>query len=206
MWVTLIRGTKVADLPQPTFAESSGVLGASQEVGVQVPEDFSDWLCSQRDGLLRSALMLTGQPSLAEDLVQEAAVKVAQRWARLRGDHPTAYARRIIYRDHVSWWRRQRERPVDQVPDWVAPDAGVGVEVQLVLVQALARLPRGQRAVIVLRYLDDLTERETADVLGVSVGTVKSQAHAALHALRRQPGLEGLLGTYEREQESGSRD
>ncbi len=160
------------------------------------PEDFTHWLLGQRTGLLRSATLLTGDPGLAEDLVQEAAVKVAARWERLRNEHPTAYARRIVFRDHASWWRRRRETP-GGAPGEVARDraeAGRDAEARHVVLAALATLPRGQRAVVVLRYFDDLTERQAAEVLGVSVGTVKSQAHAALSRLRDHPDLRGLVG------------
>lgn len=157
------------------------------------PEDFSDWLVGQRSALLRSATLLTGDRATAEDLVQEAAIKVAARWERLRDQHPTAYARRILYRDHATWWRRRRrERPGEVDRDRAAH--GPDHEQRSVVLAALAELPRGQRAVVVLRYFDDLTERQTADVLGVSVGTVKSQAHAALSRLRARPELRGLVG------------
>jgi RNA polymerase sigma-70 factor (sigma-E family) len=157
-----------------------------------VPEDFSDWLIGQRSALLRSALLLTGDLAAAEDLVQDAAIKVAARWDRLRDQQPTAYARRILYRDHASWWRRRRETPtaVDQDQPIPGPDH----EQRSVLLGVLAGLPPGQRAVIVLRYFDDLTERQTADLLGVSVGTVKSQAHAALTRLRSHGELRDLVG------------
>jgi RNA polymerase sigma-70 factor (sigma-E family) len=164
---------------------------------VRAPEDFTDWLLAQRTALLRSATLLTGDPGLAEDLVQEAAVKVAARWERLRDEHPTAYARRIVFRDHASWWRRRRELPAgapgEVARDRAAPPAR-DTEGRHVVLAALATLPRGQRAVVVLRYFDDLTERQTAEVLGVSVGTVKSQAHTALGRLRDHPDLRGLVG------------
>lgn len=160
------------------------------------PPDFSDWLLAQRSALLRSALLLTGERATAEDLVQEAAIKVAARWERLRDQHPSAYARRIIYRDHATWWRRRRETPAASTGE-VGGDRPVDPpdhEQRSVLLDALAELPRGQRAVVVLRYFDDLTERQAAEVLGVSVGTVKSQAHAALARLRVSPQLRGLVG------------
>ncbi len=148
---------------------------------MRAPEDFTDWLLAQRTALLRSATLLTGDPGLAEDLVQEAAVKVAARWERLRDEHPTAYARRIVFRHH------------EVARDRAAPPAR-DTEGRHVVLAALATLPRGQRAVVVLRYFDDLTERQTAEVLGVSAGTVKSQAHTALGRLRDHPDLRGLVG------------
>jgi len=153
-------------------------------------DDFTAWAAGAEQPLLRSAYLLTGDLHRAEDLVQEALVKVALRWRRLRGGHPTAYARRIIANDHVSWWRRHgREVPVAEVHDGaVAVVAAASVssdpEAVLVVQKALARLTPAQRAVVVLRHFDDLSERETAEALGVSVGTVKSQNSAALARLR----------------------
>lgn len=156
--------------------------------------EFSEWVRASQTSLTRSAYLLTGDLHRAQDLAQEAMVKVGLRWHRLRGQAPTAYARRIIVRDHVSWWRRRRrETTVADVPDVaVVPD---GPESALVLRQSLTRLTARQRAVLVLRYLDDLTERETAEVLGISVGTVKSTHAAALVRLRRTaPELDDLKG------------
>ncbi len=156
------------------------------------PQDFTEWVLAHRTALLRSATLLSGDPATAEDLVQEATVKVAARWERLRDQHPTAYARRIVFHDHATWWRRRRETPTNLSVDVAVP--APDTERRHVVLDALALLPRGQRAVVVLRYFDDLTERQTADVLEVSVGTVKSQAHAALARLREQPDLRDLVG------------
>ena len=162
------------------------------------PEDFVAWVTGHRTRLLRSAYLLTGDLAHAEDLVQEAVIKVAERWGRLRLGHPTAYARTIIVHDHASWWRRRRETPRADPLDGVAAapetDPVNGWTGRSVLLAALAELPRRQRAVVVLRYFDDLTERETAEVLDVTVGTVKSQAHAALTRLRRHAELRDLVG------------
>lgn len=147
-------------------------------------DEFNAWAAGAEAPLLRSAYLLTGDLHRSEDLVQEALVKVALRWRRLRSGHPTAYARRVIARDHVSLWRRTgREVPAS---DPLAPPATVSSDPDAVLVvqKALARLTPAQRAVVVLRHFDDLTERETAEVLGVAVGTVKSQNAAALTRLR----------------------
>lgn len=146
-------------------------------------EDFSSWAAEAERPLLRSTYLLTGDLHRSEDLVQEAMVKVALRWGRLRDGQPTAYARRVIARDHVSLWRRRgREVPVAEP----ATDAAVSSDPETVLVvrRALDRLTAAQRAIVVLRHFDDLTERETADALGVSIGTVKSQNAVALARLR----------------------
>lgn len=157
-----------------------------------VEAGFTEWLVGHRTSLLRGALLLTGDRARAEDLVQEATLKVAQRWHRLHAQHPTAYARKIIYRDHVSVWRRRREFPTDIVRD--VPGHAHDPDHRAVVLAALADLPPRQRAVVVLRYFEDLTERQTADVLGIAVGTVKSQAHDALRALRSVPSLHDLIG------------
>lgn len=153
---------------------------------------FEEWASSRQRALVRSAYLLTGDHGRAEDLVQEALVKVALRWPRLADGNPEAFARTVIYRDFVSWWRRRRDVPLASVPD--RPAVNGAAEPRLVLLGALAQLAPRQRAVLVLRYFEDLTERETADVLGISIGTVKSQAYDALARLRAQsPELADLL-------------
>lgn len=159
-------------------------------------ESFRRWAGERQLALLRTAVLLTGDRHRAEDLVQEALTKVALRWRRLRDDNPEAYARQVIVRDNISAWRkRRREVVVERVPRAVVPDHTASSERRLLLDQALAALTPRQRAVVVLRYYDDLSERATADVLGVSVGTVKSQTHLALLRLRQTaPELAELLG------------
>lgn len=154
--------------------------------------EFTTWAAGAERQLLRSAYLLTGDLHRAQDLVQEALVKVALRWPRLRDGHPTAYARTVVVRDNISWWRRWREVAVAEVLDEpVSSDH----DTALVVRRALARLTPAQRAVVVLRHFDDLTERETAEVLGVSIGTVKSQNAAALARLRDgAPELLDLIG------------
>lgn len=157
-------------------------------------DDFTAWATGAERRLLRAAYLLTGDVHRAEDLVQEAFVKVAMRWPRLRDGNPTGYARTVLARDNVSWWRRRREVPVAVVPEDAA-HATAEPEATLVVIRALARLTSSQRAVLVLRHFEDLTERETAEVLGVSIGTVKSQNAAALERLRGgAPELNDLIG------------
>lgn len=156
--------------------------------------EFTEWVAGCERRLLRSAYLLTGDLHRAQDLVQEALVKVALRWGRLRDGNPTAYARTVIVRDNISLWRRHRyevgtDRPADLAAVSTDPEAAMVVR------RALGRLTTRQRAVVVLRHFDDLTERETADLLGVSVGTVKSQNAAALARLRDgAPELLDLIG------------
>jgi RNA polymerase sigma-70 factor (sigma-E family) len=155
--------------------------------------EFAEWVAAHERGLLRTAYLLTGDLHRAEDLVQEALVKVALRWPRLRSGNPGGYARTVIVHDNVSWWRRRREYAVE-APAGEAAVSG-DPEAALVVRRALARLTPAQRAVLVLRHFDDLTERQTAEVLGVSVGTVKSQNAAALARLRDgAPELLDLIG------------
>lgn len=160
-------------------------------------QGFSEWAAGAERSLLRSAYLLTGDLHRAEDLVQEALVKVALRWPRLRASNPTAYARTIVVRDNISWWRRRRREVVVDLDEARAEAAAVSSdpETALVVRRALVRLTPGQRAVVVLRHFDDLSERETAAVLGVSVGTVKSQNAVALRRLREgAPELLDLIG------------
>ena len=158
-------------------------------------QEFTEWAAGCQRSLLRSAYLLTGDLHRAQDLVQEALVKVALRWPRLRAGNPTAYARKVVVNDNVSWWRRRREvtgaESDDSVPDGVSSDPVSA----LVVRRALMRLTPAQRAVLVLRHFDDLSERDTAEALGVSVGTVKSQNAAALARLRTgAPELLDLIG------------
>jgi RNA polymerase sigma-70 factor (sigma-E family) len=158
-----------------------------------VDEEFSEWAAGVQRRLLRSAYLLTGDVHRAEDLVQEALIKVALRWPRLRDGNPTAYARKIIVRDNVTWWRRRRDAPMPTVDDLA--EVSTDPEAALVVRRALGRLTSKQRAVLVLRHFDDLSESETAAALGVSVGTVKSQNAAALARLRDgAPELLALIG------------
>jgi len=156
--------------------------------------EYSEWAAGCQRQLLRSAYLLTGDLQHAEDLVQEALVKVALRWQRLRAGNPTGYARRIIVRDNISRWRqRRREVRVAEVHD--AGAVSGDPDLAMVVRRALARLTPRQRAVVVLRHFDDLSESETAVLLGVSVGTVKSQNAAALARLRTgAPELLDLIG------------
>ena len=144
---------------------------------------FEDWARARQQHLVRSAYLLTGDFQRAEDLVQEALVRAALQWDRLREGNPDAWMRTVVYREHVSWWRRRRrEVLVDAVPEQASYDASslTGGD----LVAALATLTWNQRAVVLLRFAEDLSVAETAAVLGVSDGTVKRQTSVALAHLR----------------------
>lgn len=154
--------------------------------------EFTEWAVGHQRQLLRSAYLLTGDPFRAQDLVQEALVKVAMRWPRLHEGNPMAYARKIVVRDNISWWRKRRDvlgEPADRAGITQDPEDA------LVVHRALGRLTARQRAVVVLRHFDDLSEADTASLLGVSVGTVKSTNAAAMARLRDgAPELLDLIG------------
>jgi RNA polymerase sigma-70 factor (sigma-E family) len=152
-------------------------------------DGFDAFVAARGDALWRSAWLLTGDPQLAEDLVQTALGKCFTRYDKVGPDGFEAYVRRVLFTTYVAWWRRRwnGERPTEVLPERPSPAADPGVRHDLAV--ALAALPRGQRAVLVLRFFEDLTERETADLLGVSIGTVKSQASRGLKALRVSPAL-----------------
>ena len=156
---------------------------------------FTEWATGAQRRLLRSAYLLTGDLHRAQDLVQEALVKVALRWGRLRDGYPEAYARQVLVRDNISWWRKHRREVLVEPPEGPPVDPSAASDRRLMLDRALAALTPRQRAVVVLRYYDDLTEQATADTLGVALGTVKSQTHLALRRLAEAaPELAELLG------------
>ena len=151
--------------------------------------DFEEFVIARRGALLRTAYLLTGDPHDAEDLVQLALIKVVPKWARIK-DQPEGYVRKVLARESVKRWRGRRWREVttDTVPETMHHDSTD----RIALLEELHRLSPQQRAVIVLRYLDDLTEADTAAALGISVGTVKSHARDALERLRNQQRGENL--------------
>jgi RNA polymerase sigma-70 factor (sigma-E family) len=166
--------------------------------------DFTAFAEACQVRLLRSAYLICGDRHLAEDLVQTALVKVALRWRAVRDGQPEAYLRTILYRDAVSWWRRQRrEIPVADPPDRrTRDDASEPVELRVIFERALARLTPRQRAILVLRFFEDRSEAHTAEIMGVAIGTVKSQTSLALRRLREfAPELAELV----REDSGGGR-
>ncbi len=151
---------------------------------------FEAYVAARGDALHRTAYLLTHDHGLAEDLVQTALAKAWGSWSRIEGD-PDPYVRKVMVNTFATWWRRRwnGEHPTEHLPERSAPDHGDDVATRNGLVDALAGLPRRMRAVVVLRYFEDLTEAQTADVLGISVGTVKSQTSKALAQLRVAPAL-----------------
>jgi RNA polymerase sigma-70 factor (sigma-E family) len=150
--------------------------------------DFDEFVVARSPALLRTAYLLTRDIQLAEDLLQTALTKAWFAWKRIDGD-PEPYVRRILVNCSVSWWRKRwtHETPTRFVPE-PPPATGPPVDVHD-LMQALGRLPRRQRAVVVLRYVEDRTEAETAALMGCSIGTVKSQCSKALATLRGDVAL-----------------
>ena len=148
---------------------------------------FEAFVVARRAALLRTAYLLTGNHHDAEDLVQSALIKVVPKWQRIE-DRPERYVRQVLARESVNRWRSRRWR---EVTTDVMPEAGSHASAEnldrVALLEDLRRLSPRQRAVLVLRYFDDLTEAETAAALDISVGTVKSHTREALARLRNQP-------------------
>ena len=155
---------------------------------------FNDFVLARTPALTRTAYLLTGDHQLAEDLVQTALFKAARAWDRIEGE-PEPYVRRILYTENVSWWRRRRHVAESSAPREVPSPPGTDVALRMSLDQAMAQLTARQRTVLVLRYYEDLTEAETARVLGIGLGTVKSTNRRALARLRTlAPHLGDLIG------------
>jgi RNA polymerase sigma-70 factor (sigma-E family) len=141
--------------------------------------------------LLRTAYLLTGSHADAEELVQAALVKAVPHWKRV-ADRPEPYVRQVLARESVTRWRRRRWRGTSTSALLERGLDGSDVDHREVLRRALDSLPPRQRVVVVLRYYEDLTEKETAGVVGIAVGTVRSQARDGVARLRRLlPDLDG---------------
>ncbi|HEX6499627.1 MAG TPA: SigE family RNA polymerase sigma factor [Micromonosporaceae bacterium] len=171
------------------------VAAPKEEVRVapaaDLEQEFHDFVAARSQALLRTAYLLAGDWATAEDLLQSSLTKTYLAWRRLGGiEAVEPYARRVLVNTATSWWRRRwhGERPTEVLPDRAAPDR---VEEQLdrdALWAYVKELPARQRAVLVLRFYEDQSEAETARLLGVSVGTVKSQCSRALATLRKRLG------------------
>jgi RNA polymerase sigma-70 factor (sigma-E family) len=153
------------------------------------PGEFESFVQTRTVPLLRAAYLLTGDQHLAEDLVQTALARTHRAWSNLHATGSAdAYTRKTMYHLQVSWWRRRRiaETLTSELPAYAPSptDEAESAALQLTLRSVLLRLPPRQRAVLALRFFEDLTEAQTATVLGVTVGTVKSQTAKALTKLR----------------------
>jgi RNA polymerase sigma-70 factor (sigma-E family) len=165
--------------------------------------DFTAYLQARQGRLLRTAYLLTGDQHQAEDLLQTSLAKLYLAWDRVHDrESVDAYVRRIMVNEHNSLWRRawrRREQPTDEVPEQPSAPPAYDDGVSTALWAAVQTLPRKARAVLVLRYYEELTEAETADVLGIAVGTVKSQTSRALATLRERAVDDQTIGLGEGE-------
>jgi len=156
--------------------------------------EFDAFVVARSPALLRTAYLLVHDEALAEDLLQTSLTKAWFAWRRIEGD-PEAYVRRILVTTSASWWRRKwnRETPTADLPERVPASTDEAAAAWHDLWDAIGHLPGRQRAVVVLRYLEDRSEAETSRLLGCSVGTVKSQCAKALAKLRLDAVLEPVV-------------
>jgi RNA polymerase sigma-70 factor (sigma-E family) len=184
---------RAVDVPVP---DASAGSGAAAVRGYDA--EFTAFATTAQAELGRLAWLLTGDVHAAAELVQTTLVRTYTAWPRARAGDPLAYARRILANARIDLWRRRRREVLvapDELPHRAAPDESVAVVHRDELVRALAELSPQQRRVVVLRYLVGLSEREVADDLGVSTGSVKTQASRGLHKLRASMGeLPGEAG------------
>ena len=148
---------------------------------------FRDYVRARSRALLHTAYLLTGNTADAEDLVQSALAKTYLAWDRIEDRGALdGYVRRAIVNTHISWWRRRRveEYPTDEIPEQAVADHSASNDMQESLRHAIDRLPQRMRTAVVLRYYEDMSEAEVAEVLGVSLGTVKSTVSRAVAKLR----------------------
>jgi RNA polymerase sigma-70 factor (ECF subfamily) len=170
-------------------------VAAGPATRADIDREFREFVTGRSPALLRTAYLLGGDWATAEDLLQVALTKTYLAWLRLGTiEAIEPYARRVLVNTATSWWRRRwhGERPTDVLPDMPASD---GLDERLErdrLWRHVVTLPARQRAVLVLRFYEDQSEAETARLLGVSVGTVKSQCARALASLRARLAAEGI--------------
>lgn len=169
-------------------ARGEGQVAMTEKQAHAGRESFEAFVALRSKPLLRLAYLLTQDNHLAEDLLQTSLAKSWPSWSRIETS-PEAYVRRVMVNTYSTWWRRKwnGEAPTEVLPERGHHDADTGSTHEIR--NALARLPKRQRAVIVLRYFEDQTEAETARLLDCSIGTVKSQASKALAKLRIDPTL-----------------
>src|SRR5215217_6261889 len=185
--------TTVREQPMDDRARD-GAGDRSRDRSSAARADFESWMVARQGKLLRTAYLLTGDVHAAEDLVQTALAKLYLAWDRV-SDAPSvdAYARKIMVNEHTSMWRRmwRHRETVTDTSTYDLPVAGDEYDgVTAALWDVVTSLPERQRAVVVLRYYEQLSEKEAADALGVSVGTIKSQASRALDTLRTRLGAD----------------
>ncbi|MFC1404336.1 MULTISPECIES: SigE family RNA polymerase sigma factor [unclassified Streptacidiphilus] len=218
----VVRGTTVRELPGgtggaggggrqtsgsgepavlPVAAPATAPAFGTEEHRLSNEEEFSAYVRERRASLYATAYHLTGDRYAAEDLLQSALFSTYRAWDRITDKAAVGgYMRRTMTNLHISAWRRRKvnEYPTEEMPETVGDtDAMGGTELRAVLWQALAKLPENQRTMLVLRYYEGRTDPEIADVLNISVGTVKSSIWRALRRLREDEILasrDGDLG------------
>lgn len=152
---------------------------------------FHDFVAARSSSLLRTAYLVVGDHQLAQDLVQESLVKTYMAWRRLRDvENAEAYARRVLVTTSISWRRRRsfHERPVEALPEVAVGDLADAVAAEADLWAQLHTLPPRQRVAVVLRYAEDLSEAQTAELMGCSPGSVKRHVSHGLAKLRDRMG------------------
>ena len=161
--------------------------------------EFADYMAARQPSLLRTAYLLTGDRHAAEDLVQTALAKLYLSWDKVqRRELVDGYVRRIMVNENNSLWRRawkRNEVATGELPEGSAVTAKPDHGEKAALWEFVQSLPRKQRAVIVLRYYEGLSEAEIAEILGISVGTVKSQASRAIASMRQRMSSQPTLAT-----------
>jgi RNA polymerase sigma-70 factor (sigma-E family) len=162
-------------------------VGDHEEPRASDDEAFRDYVLARGTALLRIAIMLTGNRADAEDLVQATLANTYLAWDKIN-DYAAldAYVRRAMINTHISWWRHRKldEVPTNEVPEQAVADHARDSDLAEVVRRALDRLPQRMRLAVRLRYFEDMTEREIATLLGVSLGTVKSTVSRAVARLR----------------------
>jgi RNA polymerase sigma-70 factor (sigma-E family) len=157
---------------------------------------FREFVAARSASLFRTALLMVGDHQLAQDLLQESLIKTYVAWPRLRDEgNAEAYARRVVVTTSTSWRRRRsfHERPAEVLPDPVVADGADLIASQVDLWVQLRTLPPRQRAAVVLRFCEDLSEAQTAELMGCSVGSVKRHASHGLAKLRERMGAQLTL-------------
>lgn len=183
----------------PVDAGTAATAGVSERVPAQARREsdaeaaFTAYVQERRASLYATAYHLTGDRFAAEDLLQSALFSTYRAWDRISDKAAVGgYLRRTMTNLHISAWRRRKlnEYPTEELPETVGDtDEMGGTELRAVLWQALARLPEQQRTMLVLRYYEGRTDPEIADILGISVGTVKSSIWRSLRRMREDSAL-----------------
>jgi RNA polymerase sigma-70 factor (sigma-E family) len=189
---------RFADTPRDGAAAADGAAADAPAAGppaaAPAAPGFEEYVAARGAGLVRFAILLTGDDHRAEDLVQEALARAYLRWHWIgRADHPDVYVRRMLVNASRSWWRRRtnRELPVERTGDRpAAGDLGAESAERDAVWRLIVRLPHRQRAVLVLRYYEDLDDATIADILDCSTATVRTHAMRALNVLRERYGVD----------------